>query len=1482
MSKIKIYITFFLLFLLFFIITMIPVSAEELPILHLDSTNVNFTHNSLTKTVKYTINNQGNPDGGIYNYNINVTGDFLTDSHNLNSKINLNKNYDNTSKKITLSVPQTIEGSINISVDRILKAGNYAGNLTVNMDNVEIINTITFDYNKNFFDISTIRGYYGGGSYGRINSEDSVTVITPSGVDGYTISGVSSASQIDIEENKNKLYEIEPNSIYMVSFDTAGTGKINSNNSSLYNLYDKDGNNLLLAPMSKFTPGDKNVRTYIYTNAQTKYIAIRFGCQGEALDEITYSNIKLTKVEKKEITHNTAIGSIIPSIETDIEEVFEGFKDGDGNIINEESIVSKDAIYTASYKQTEYIDGVYARLFDTNSDGTGDTLVLGKTPYFTYEGTLIDRFNNVNINDINKISYGELPWSKYRNVITKVEIINDAIPNSVAHYFEQMKNVTEFKNLSNFNMSNCTSLRNMFVNSTVTSLDITGWNTINVTDMHGLFAHMPNLKELKQDLITSNVKDMSWMFEEVGVETLDLSNFNTSKVTDMSSMLRNMHNIKTLDLSSFNTSNVKTMRSMFIAVASDGATPTSSNLEKIIFGNNFNTSNVTDMAYMFTNLQYLASLDVSNFNTANVTTMDHMFAVLPNVKTLDVSNFDTSKVTSMFSMFASLDLSTSEVIPSQLTEIKFGEKFNTKNVKTMRTMFAGQQLIRELDLTSFYSDSLTDVWHIFNSTSNLETVYTSNRFTLPSDTTTNTICFDTNSPVVTNNKLVNTGDCSYGHIYTEDNPGLFTYKNSDYIQVQNISFDSTNYMNTGLHASDGIKIKTRYKTNQATGAAIFGSVKMKLNNESAEEGFRFFNHMERFYLDYGLGSQTEYRLIGEENSALNNISHDIEFGNNYIKNLETDTVVATGSNVNPFDYPLIPISLFGSEEAIGDLYSMKIYKEDILVRDYIPVKDKNNNYCLYDLVNENCTYHESIWENVKGTSVFLSKWGPERYWNDKYGYNSLHRFSIEGNTKQQQTSGKNLFNINSANNTLLALVDKNDIIQLGLDRTKESSVGYVNYFTDNLNLKPNTYYNVVLEVKENRGNSNNYLWITSNHPDSSWGQFEPYNIQLKNLPSYGTKIFKIKTKTDMTGNVGLRTFLRVEAGTSSLIRLRISVLEYDENLTADNFVYEPYTNEKSSPSPDNKQSIKNITGNVQFLIRGKNLFDGEWNNLGQVDNSGYNTLENANKIYVKPNTNYIISNNGIGRAVVLREYGENDEELSNHRVDANSSFITNNKTVYIKVSMYESNTEKFQIEQGTKITAYEAPYKKTYDLNLGNIELNRIGDYYDYIYKKDNNWFIHKEIGSHVFSLDDEFTYLADGEGEAQGVKRFKYYNSAIRDVPSNVLGCFNESYKCVEYDSGTSKNNRTINSASAFWGQNIMVFTTDSTTMTVDEFKEKINGSKTYYLLKSPTDTQITDTNLISQLNEIDKGIMYPYATITTITENEVLPILDLSYFTP
>ena len=66
-------------------------------------------------------------------------------------------------------------------------------------------------------------------------------------------------------------------------------------------------------------------------------------------------------------------------------------------------------------------------------------------------------------------------------------------------------------------------------------------------------------------VVSSNemVTDMSFMFSYSSATTLDLSNFDTSNVTNMGNMFRGSSGLTSLDLSGFDTTNVTNMAFMF-------------------------------------------------------------------------------------------------------------------------------------------------------------------------------------------------------------------------------------------------------------------------------------------------------------------------------------------------------------------------------------------------------------------------------------------------------------------------------------------------------------------------------------------------------------------------------------------------------------------------------------------------------------------------------------------------------------------------------------------------------------------------------------------------------------------------------------------------------------------------------------------------------------------------------------------------------
>ena len=162
-----------------------------------------------------------------------------------------------------------------------------------------------------------------------------------------------------------------------------------------------------------------------------------------------------------------------------------------------------------------------------------------------------------------------------------------------------------------------------------------------------------------------------------------MTTFDTSNATNMAYVFYNCTSLESIDLSSFDTSKVMNMTSMFHNC------PKLQNLDVSMF----DTSSVTTMYCMFSECSSLTDLDLSTFNTANVTNMGGMFAGCSGLTSLDVSNFDTAKVTSMKDMFDRC---------SSLPSLDIGT-FDTSSATNMSNMFSRMPALRMITLGDDFS-----------------------------------------------------------------------------------------------------------------------------------------------------------------------------------------------------------------------------------------------------------------------------------------------------------------------------------------------------------------------------------------------------------------------------------------------------------------------------------------------------------------------------------------------------------------------------------------------------------------------------------------------------------------------------------------------------------------------------------------------------------------------------------------------------------
>ena len=192
------------------------------------------------------------------------------------------------------------------------------------------------------------------------------------------------------------------------------------------------------------------------------------------------------------------------------------------------------------------------------------------------------------------------------------------------------------------------NMSHMFYNcSSLTSLNLSNYNTNHIIDMSYMFANCTSLTSLNlSNFNTNNVKIMKFMFYKcTSLISINLSNFNNNNVIKMNNMFSCCSSLTSLNLTNFNTDNVINMSYMFHYCVQ------LTNLDLSYF----KTNKVIDMSYMFYKCNSLINLDLSNFNTNNVTNMNNMFYNCFSLVNLNLSKFDLNNVYVMDDMFFNLN-----------------------------------------------------------------------------------------------------------------------------------------------------------------------------------------------------------------------------------------------------------------------------------------------------------------------------------------------------------------------------------------------------------------------------------------------------------------------------------------------------------------------------------------------------------------------------------------------------------------------------------------------------------------------------------------------------------------------------------------------------------------------------------------------------------------------------------------------------------
>lgn len=199
----------------------------------------------------------------------------------------------------------------------------------------------------------------------------------------------------------------------------------------------------------------------------------------------------------------------------------------------------------------------------------------------------------------------------------------------------------------------------------------------------------------------------------------------------------------------------------------------------------------------------------------------------------------------------------------------------------------------------------------------------------------------------------------------------------------------------------------------------------------------------------------------------------------------------------------------------------------------------------------NCyIYTDSTYVNKTVTEVAIYE-GKENKAYEQYGVMPSPDYPSKVETVGNNI---NLFNFKDKKDVSpIYTVDDEGWITCQYDNTSGTSAAYLNYYTNNLNLKTGTLYNIIVEIKKMSGTGRFVAVSAAN--DS---QFDTtFNILLgTNFADVYNSVLKTRTSFQNSIN-GLRTFATFSPGQAGSITFRISVLE-DTSVNANNFVYSNY------------------------------------------------------------------------------------------------------------------------------------------------------------------------------------------------------------------------------------------------------------------------------------------------------------------------------------
>lgn len=319
------------------------------------------------------------------------------------------------------------------------------------------------------------------------------------------------------------------------------------------------------------------------------------------------------------------------------------------------------------------------------------------------------------------------------------------------------------------------------------------------------------------------------------------------------------------------------------------------------------------------------------------------------------------------------------------------------------------------------------------------------------------------------------------------------------------------------------------------------------------------------------------------------------------------------------------------------------------------------------------------------------------------------------------------------------------------------------------------------------------------------------------------------------------------------------------------------TTQGANPSPSSPQAIHSVSGDNEIRVVGKNLLcltpttvttnnctaeilDTNTVKIYGTNSSSGNTYLELIRQYFETGTYCIsVDTPATPFGIIVRNIGTGSWLTYIANSSTNGSFTLAEKSLINVEVLFSGSvtmpTKQFNImiEKGSTATTYE-PYKsQVYPINLGSIELNALGTYKDYFHKTNGKWYLHKEtgtadIGSLTWSKGSTSYYMNDLASV------FKIPLQTETPEIKSSIGMIPKSSNAV---SGVVGSNEVYINSSGL----LVYYFSMTKYASATEFMNAMKGQTMIYQAK-PTETEITNSTLISQLNAISKAKTYDGST--------------------